>query len=320
MQGTTRPAEGEVGPTNGSAAIEDRKVLLTGATGVLGTGIARSLAATNDVWAIARFRDPGARAALEAAGVTCVPVDLDRPDFAHVPGDFDHVVHMAVTKRADFDADIVANVEALGMLMAHCRAARSFLHVSSTAVYQPNGHHAFAEDAPLGDNHRVALPTYSLCKIAAETMARFCARQFSLPTTIARLNVPYGNSGGWPAMHLESMLAGQPVAVHTDAPSTYNPIHEDDLVRQVPLLLQAAAVPATIVNWAGDQAVSIEEWCTHLAAVVGVRPTFVHTGATLRSVVTDTTKLRSLVGPTTVDWRDGMRRMAEHLYPDRVRR
>jgi nucleoside-diphosphate-sugar epimerase len=40
--------------------------------------------------------------------------------------------------------------------------------------------------------------TYSISKIAAEAMARSCARRLKLPTTIARLNVPYGDRSGWP--------------------------------------------------------------------------------------------------------------------------
>jgi UDP-glucuronate 4-epimerase len=77
----------------------------------------------------------------------------------------------------------------------------------------------------LGDSHRVwdFLATYSLSKIAAEAMARFCARHLSLPTTIARLNVPYGDNGGWPAVHVDMMLAGMAIPVHTDGPSTYSP-------------------------------------------------------------------------------------------------
>lgn len=58
------------------------------------------------------------------------------------------------------------------------------------AVYQYAGHDPLAEDAPLGDNHRSMFPTYSICKIAAESVVRFVARQFAIPTTIARLSVP----------------------------------------------------------------------------------------------------------------------------------
>jgi hypothetical protein len=49
-------------------------------------------------------------------------------------------------------------------------------------------------------------------------------------------------------MHLEMILAGQRIPVHTNAPSAYNPIRLDHLVRQIPLLLAQAAVPATIVT------------------------------------------------------------------------
>jgi nucleoside-diphosphate-sugar epimerase len=230
----------------------------------------------------------------------------------------DHVANFAVAKTGDFDKDLAANVEALGMLMYHCREAESFLHCSSTAVYEPNGHHDFAEGDPLGDNHRPFgfLPTYSVTKIAAEAMARYGARQWDLPTTIARLSVPYGDNGGWPAFHFEMMLAGQPVPVHEDAPSEFNPIHEDDIVAQVPKLLGVASVPATVVNWAGPDPVSIEDWCLYLGELVGIMPTFAPTTATIESVRVDTTRMHELVGPAEVRWRDGLRRMVVKRRPD----
>jgi UDP-glucuronate 4-epimerase len=32
----------------------------------------------------------------------------------------------------------------------------------------------------------------------------------------------------------------------------------------------------------------------------------------------DTTRMHELIGPTSVDWRDGMERMARALHPDKV--
>ncbi len=298
--------------------MEGKRILLTGATGQVGLPVALSLAPDNEVFAVARFGDPAVRERLEAAGVTCIPADLVAGDFSAVPADVDHVGNFAVAKTGDFDKDLAANVEALGMLMYHCREATSFLHCSSTAVYEPNGHHDFAESDPLGDNHRPFgfLPTYSVTKIAAEAMARYGARQWDLPTTIARLSVPYGDNGGWPAFHFEMMLAGQPVPVHEDGPSEFNPIHEDDIVAQVPKLLEVASVPATVVNWAGPEAVSIEDWCLHLGELVGIMPTFAPTTATIESVRVDTTRMHELVGPAQVHWREGLRRMVVRRRPD----
>jgi nucleoside-diphosphate-sugar epimerase len=298
--------------------MEGKRILLTGATGQVGLPVALSLAESNEVFAVARFGDAGAKARLEEAGVTCITADLVAGDFSAVPADVDHVGNFAVAKTGDFDKDLAANVEALGMLMHHCREATSFLHCSSTAVYEPNGHHDFAEGDPLGDNHRPFgfLPTYSVCKIAAEAMARYGARQWDLPTTIARLSVPYGDNGGWPAFHFEMMLAGQPVPVHEDAPSEFNPIHEDDIVAQVPKLFDVAAVPATTVNWAGPEPVSIEDWCLYLGELVRIMPSFAPTTATIESVRVDTTRMHELIGPAEVRWREGLRRMVVHRRPD----
>ena len=95
------------------------------------------------------------------------------------------------------------------------------------------------------------------------------------------------------------MLAGQPVPVHEDAPSVYNPIHEDDIVAQVPRLLEVASVPATVVNWAGNDAVSIEDWCRHMGEMAGldadVRPDDGHH----RERAGDTTRMHELIGPAT---------------------
>jgi hypothetical protein len=115
------------------------------------------------------------------------------------------------------------------------------------------------------------------------------------------------------------MLAGNPVPVHPNRPNVYNPIHEDDLVATLPVLLDAASVPATIVNWAGDQQVSIEEWCTELARLTGVDATFVDDPNALESVACDVTRFHQLGGKTTVDWRDGMRRLVATRHPERLR-
>jgi UDP-glucuronate 4-epimerase len=153
------------------------------------------------------------------------------------------------------------------------------------------------------------MPTYSISKIAAEAVVRTAARQWQLPTTIARLNVPYGDNGGWPAFHLAQILGGDPVALHPERPNQFNPIHEDDLIAMIPALLSIASVPATIVNWAGDETVSIEEWCEYMAGLVGRDASFVVTDRTIASVTTDNTRLHDLVGRTTVPWQDGFARM-----------
>jgi UDP-glucuronate 4-epimerase len=298
--------------------LTGKRIIVAGATGQVALPVTQALANDNEVWATARFTDEAARAGLETAGVHCVAVDLVDGDLSGLPDDVDYVVNFSVMRTNDWDRDLDGNAGGTARLMEHGRRARAFLHCSSTAVYQPNGDHPFAETDPLGDNHRVwaFIATYSICKIAAEAMARECARRLDLPTVIARLNVPYGDNGGWPGMHVEMLLGDSPIPIHDASANLFNPIHEDDIIAMIEPLLEAASVPATVVNWGGEDAVGIEEWCTYLGGLIGKEPTFVKTDQTISSVNVDLTRMHELIGPTRVPWRDGFRRMVATRHPE----
>jgi UDP-glucuronate 4-epimerase len=301
--------------------LEGSTIVVTGVTGQVAEPVAVALARANRVIGAARFTDQAARARLEAAGVECVPIDLASGDVGGLPADADYVLNFAVAKSNNWDKDLAANCGGVAWLMEHHAQAKGFLHCSSTAVYKPEDHRELSETDGLGDNHAVwpFLRTYSICKIAAEGMARWAAERFQLPTTIARLSVPYGDGGGWPAIHLEMLLNGSAIPVHVKAPSLYHPLHADDILGTIPGLLAAAGVPAVTTNWGGDEAVSIEEWCGYLGELVGVEARFEPTEATIESVNVDLEKMHSLLGPTSVTWRDGMRRMVAARHPERLK-
>jgi UDP-glucuronate 4-epimerase len=298
--------------------LEGQKVVVLGATGMVATPVVHALAADNEVWGVARFNNQAAKAAIEEAGVQTVTLDLSEPDVSLLPKDVDYVVNLAVTHSNRFSTALRANAENLGLIMRHFAqsGAKAFLHCSSTGVYAPNGDHRMKESDPLGDNHRAMLPTYSISKIAAESVARLSAQLFELPTVIARLNVPYGDAVAWPSIHLECILAGSPIQVLGGEPSYYTPIHSDDIIRQIPLLLGAAAVPAPTVNWAGPDTVSVQEWCDYLGQLVGKQPIIEETEAALPSVAVDTTYMEELIGPARVGWKEGFRRMVETQHPE----
>ncbi|MEE4659654.1 MAG: NAD(P)-dependent oxidoreductase [Halieaceae bacterium] len=300
--------------------LKGARILVTGATGQVAVPTIQTLARDSEVIALARFSDENARKALEAQGVQCVTADLAKPNgFPGLPQDVDYVVNFAVTKTGDFDYDLAANAEGVGFLMQHCRNAKAFLHFSSTAVYEYAGQAPRAENAPLGDNHRMMFPTYSICKIAAETVARFSAKAFGIPTTIARLSVPYGDNGGWPYYHLLMMKEGIPIDVHPERPNQYNLLHSDDYTAKIPYLLAAASTEATVVNFGGSEATSIEDWCAYLTELTGYEPIFNENPQAFGSLHIDTTRMHELIGPTEVNWRDGVLRMVKALAPDMLR-
>ena len=278
--------------------MRDSKILITGATGQVATPIALALAADNEVWGIARFTDAAARERLEHAGVRCETVNLAAGDFTGLPSDFDYVLNLAVAKSGRLGQG-PGGQRGVGRPARWPTAAaqRRFCTVHPAAVYDPPDDELRTERAALGDNHKPLFPTYSISKIAGEAVARTMARVLGVPTTIARLNVPYGDNGGWPFYHMEMMLAGIPIPVPPGGPARYNPIHEDDIIATIPKLLEVASVPATTVNWAGDQIVSIQEWCTYLGSLrrpgAGVRGE--RSGAARESRWTST-RMHELIG------------------------
>lgn len=296
--------------------LRNRKILVTGPAGQIAFPLARALAKDNEVWGIARFRAPGSREAVEAAGITARSCDLASGRFEGIPEDFDTVLHLAAFQAPgeDYDAAIRVNAEATGLLLQHCRKARAALVMSTHSVYRPvdDAFHAYAETSALGDAHAVHSPTYSVSKIAQEAVARTSARLLGLPVVIARMNAAYGPGGGLPIFHMDAIASGRSVSARWD-PAPYQPIHDDDILAQLEPLLEAAGVPATIVNWAGDEIVTVQQWCLAMGELLG-RPAHVETRpvpGTHRGLVADVGRRREIAGRCHVHWKDGLRRAAE---------
>ena len=303
-------------------SITGQRILVTGVTGWVAGPLAESLAAAgNTVYGAARFRDPAQREPWEAKNVSTVSIDLEKGRLDEVPTDLDLVLHFAVAKSNNFEEAFASNAHGSADLMevAASRSDRlSFFHCSSTAVYAPHDHDPRTETDLLGDSHRPmpGMPTYSISKIAGEVLVQHTAKRLGVPTVIARLNVPYGDQYGWMLFHLMMMERNIPVPVHVDQPTSYTPIHADDIARSIPYLLSYASTPAEIVNWGGDQIVSIEDWCEEMGRLTGLAPTFNPTTATIAAIIPDLSKLHARGFHTTIDWREGIRRQIVANRPE----
>ena len=91
------------------------------------------------------------------------------------------------------------------------------------------------------------------------------------------------------------------------------------MIAQTEAILAAASVPATIVNWAGDEPVSVQDACRFMGELVGHAPDLrvAEVPGTHRGVVVDATKRIALAGRCSVSWRDGLRSVFEARYPPR---
>jgi nucleoside-diphosphate-sugar epimerase len=296
------------------AVLQDQRILVTGGTGQIAGPIAEGFAEANEVWCAARFSDAARKAELEAMGIKTCVWDMRSGDASSLPDDFTHVVNSAlipVPSLTNHDDGISYNAEAAALLMQHCRKAEAFLHVSSFCVYrrhEDHPNHAYAETDALGGLASYTA-SYPVSKLASEGAVRAAARMLDLPTTIARMNVGYSwtGHGGLPVRFYKMMSEGAPIPVPIGHSNISSPIGGEDIAAQAHRLLAVASVPATLVNWAGDDAVSDREMCEHVAQLTGVSATFVESEITWDSFISDNTRREQLIGGCSVHWRDGIR-------------
>jgi UDP-glucuronate 4-epimerase len=297
--------------------LEGEKVLITGATGKIAYPIARALAGANEVWGVARFTDPSRSDRLSSVGVRPLRFDVASDDLTSLPDDFSYVFHAAVaTGEGDWPSTVGTNAQASGRLLHHCRRAKGFVYCSTGSIYQYQGQRPLTESDPPGVPLRA---NYSFSKVAGEAVCTWVARHFAIPLTIIRICSTYGPEGGAPADRLEQMLQGRPIRLHPESPNNYNPIYEDDYVRLGIRAMEVARRPPLVVNWAGSETVSAEEYCTYMGQLVGVEPIFEYDPTAHTPLWPDVTLMHEELGRTTVPWRTGFRRMIEARHPDALR-
>jgi nucleoside-diphosphate-sugar epimerase len=293
--------------------VSDEKILITGPSGMVGRALASGLVADNEVWGVARFGQPANRAFLDDLDVVTRAVDIAADDLSGLPTDFTYVVHLAFTRGGadDFEPVLSSTAEGTGRILAHCRAAKAALVMSSHAIYALNDDRWYAqrETDALGNALSPWSPTSPAAKLTMEAVARGAAVTLDLPVVIARLNTVFGPFGGLPNMHQAMIARGDPVPAPSD-PNPHSPIHTDDMLAQLEALLDAASAPATIVNWSGDEPVTVQEWSTYAAELAGTTAEFAvtETPGVAKGAVADATKRRAITGPCRVDWKQAFDR------------
>jgi len=302
--------------------VQGQKVLFVGGKGPVSAPAARLLAKDNDVSIMARFSEPGSRERIEALGMHPIVHDLF-DSFDDLPTDFDYVYYTALPMSAVYEPlgpwphSYDAYADATGRLFSHLHGVKGFLFASSISVYEPPG-----GATPVPETHPFGIHTYApyaFTKVANEAVVSFLSRRFEVPTTIIRVGSVSGVEGGPMRERLDLLVKGEPIPVHPESPTFFRPMFEPDSARLGVAALQAGRVPPLVVNWCGDDIVTVEEYCTFMGELIGKDPIFEYTPAAYRSLVPDTTLMHETLGHCEVRWQDGCRMLVEQCYPELLR-
>ncbi|MGE3692866.1 MAG: NAD-dependent epimerase/dehydratase family protein [Novosphingobium sp.] len=290
------------------SGLSGRKVLVTGASGLVAFPVAAELAKDNKVYALARWSDPAQKQLMEKAGAEAVTFDLANPDLSSLPTDVDVVINYAVLPPSFGNMAYDVNTGATGRLARKYRDAEAFVHGSTGSLYEYQGERPLTEADPYGLHS--AGENYAASKIGAEYLIKHLSEDYQLPVTIVRIFSFYGPRGGGVTQRVDQVAAGKPVSVYPGVRNVHTPLYEDDYVEKTIQAAGIAKIGAETVNVGGSEFCTTQEYCIMAGEICGKEPIFVENGKSW-PIWADVTRMEALMGPSKVSVREGVRRVLE---------
>ena len=234
------------------ATLKDRRVLVTGGAGFVGSNLVARLIAEGARVTVLDDLFTGRRENLPASGFEFVHGSVCDPAIVEeMVGRNDIVFHLAARNivvstrnpREDFETNIGGTLNVL--LAARAAGTERVVYTSSTSVYGNPRYLPINED-----DHLSALTPYAVSKLAGENYCMAFYESYGLATTAVRYSNIFGPGQdaanpycGVVAKFIEALLAGRAPMVHGDGDQTRD------------FTFVADAVGATVLAATSDRAV-----------------------------------------------------------------
>ena len=238
--------------------IQDKRILVTGGTGFIGSHIIKQLCANNQVYCLTRNPPP------EFQMVKCIKGDLRDFQAIRLPHDIDMVIHLAGVLGSDaikdvsgsYQVNVCATVDLLRYALD--TSAELFVFASTGGVY---GY----QNEPVNETFpkRNPVDLYASQKVIAENWVMAFGQD--MPVLIPRYFFPYGvgQTGRFIPNLIERIRKGEPIFVED---RRINPIYIEDAVALT--LALAERKETGTFNIAGPDVVRIREVAEAVAAML----------------------------------------------------
>jgi len=271
-----------------SAAWATRRVLVTGATGIVGSWLCKDLLERGAwVTALVRDDDPQSDFFRSETADRCSILRGDLANFADClrainASESDVVFHLGAQTLVGaalrepletFESNIRGTYNLLEAARRLPGLARSIVIASSDKAYGDAGGMPYDEDMPLRAHH-----PYDVSKSCADLLATTYAHTYGLRIAIARCGNIYGGGDlNWSRIvpgTIRSLLRGEQPVLRSNGAAIRDYIYVCDVVSAYVLLaeaLEAGKIAGEAFNFSPESRVSVLEMVDRIAAVLGAR-------------------------------------------------
>lgn len=315
---------------------KERRVLVTGATGIVGSWLCEELVRLGAyVVAYVRDDDPQSRFYRDGIAPHCSIVDGDLADFAALKRAMnDHetevifhlgaqtIVGSALRDPLEcFESNIRGTYNLLEAARQLPEVVKTIVIASSDKAYGESEVLPYTEDMPLRGSH-----PYDVSKSCTDLLAHTYAHTYGMNVTIARCGNIYGGGDlNWSRIvpgTIRSLLAGSAPVLRSDGKMIRDYIYVRDVVSAYVLLAENAHredVRGGAFNFSPESQYTVLDIVEALAGVMGVHttPVILNTAkAEIRNQTLDSEKARRVLGwSCTYTLDDGLRETVEWYRP-----
>jgi nucleoside-diphosphate-sugar epimerase len=248
--------------------LQDKTVLITGATGFLGGRLAERLLLEEKARVRALVRNSATAVWLSRMAVEIVPGDVTVGEsLGPALRECEVVFHCAALLGGDSEQMQEVNVRGTeNLLAAACEARVSrFVHVSSLAVHGLDLADGADETTPLrpGDD------PYARTKMAADQLVLDYQEQHGLPVVIVRPTIMYGPRSQWWTIDPIRRIQRNQLAQLGRGRGIANVVYVDDVVSALLLAAVVPGIEGEVFLISGEERVAWGEFFGAYAAMVG---------------------------------------------------
>lgn len=285
-----------------------RRVVVTGATGLVGREVVRKLTARGDeVLAVVR---PGSSGRIDS-GIATAEIDLSQPSMEALAslGRYDAVLHLAQAAGWHEFPRHAGRIAAVSLSSTACLAeaavaagAQTFVLASSGGIYGPSPE-PIREDAAI--KPAAELGFYLATKAAAEQLLRYFAGHLTVHVLRPFFVYGPGQTDAFLIPRLiRSVRESTPVRLDSGIGPRLNPIFVEDAANAFVATIDLR--DPLVANLAGSAVLTVQQIVSLIAARLDVEPVYETVKRRPGDFVADTERMTTTLGPATTTMAHGL--------------